>query len=180
MILKLLKILIIFFLINTLILFDILFHTKINSANFLNSLDIVFIFFVYLSSVNPRKPYFYWAVYAFLVADLFHSGIFGVNALSKIVALMIINWLLLNIFTNRSITTAFSAGVISIFTFNILFILISFLAVGFYQESSAYKEIISKSTLISIAVNSVFLTLAYALSSLLSRKMKPEYIGIQY
>ncbi|MFA6548060.1 MAG: hypothetical protein WCT11_03920 [Candidatus Magasanikbacteria bacterium] len=163
-----------FFLANLLILLHlswrIIFHQPIDLLN------IIMAVFLWLIILNPRQSYNLAIIYILLVCELFYTSPFGLEGLSQILALLLANWLLLNVFTNRSLIIVFFTGLITMAAYRIVFILL------LYLNSLIQNHPISISaTLINIFLNetlvtTITLSLFYLISSIFVKRLRPEYI----
>jgi hypothetical protein len=159
---------------NFLVLFKLVWH--ILSGSNLNFLNIILLVFLWLMIFNSQGKFWPYILYTALLSDLFENTPFGVVSISLIFSLIIIHWLLLNIFTNRSLVIVFFSGLISV----ILFRLIFSAAVFFYHLTSnqntglrEYWPFYLKESLITAG----FLTLVYLVSSFFVKKLHPEYVS---
>ncbi len=177
MIKKIIKFILLFLAANLLVLVHILWRTNFN--NYLNLVNILMLFFVWVVIVNPRQNNFWWAIYALLLADLFNPTPFGLQSVSQIAALLFINWLLLNIFTNRSLTIVLFSGVLTIIVYRFIYLLL--LLTNLSVNNQPTINILDSLKIFSAEaiVNSLILGAIYLISSIFVKRLHPEYITVK-
>ncbi len=142
----------------------------------INLLNIVMTVFLWLIVFNPRQQYILIATYTLLVCELFYTSPFGLESFSQISALLLANWLLLNVFTNRSLIIIFFTGLITMIIYRILFILLIYCNSLIQKNSSVIPLALIKIFLNEALITAITLSLFYLISSLFIKRLRPEYI----
>jgi len=175
---KILKNIFIFLLANVLVLLH--FSWRIITVYPWNLPNVIMIVFLWLIILNPREQYILIASYALLVTDLFYSSIFGIESFSQITALLLANWLLLNIFTNRSLTTVFLVGLLTMSMYKIIYIFLTFLNSSLGGQIKPDWIFLSKNFVAESIVTAIVLSIFYLLSSIFIKRLRPEYISSRH
>lgn len=177
MIKKIIKFIILFFAANALVLVHFLWRTHF--SNYLNLINVIIIFFVWIIIVNPRQKNYWWIIYMLLLADLFYSTPFGLQSISQITALLLVNWLLLNIFTNRSLFIVVLNGLLVIVTYRLLYLIL--LSVYYSTNNKGTIDILSSLKIFGTEaiVNALVLGFIYLVSSVFVKRLHPEYVTIK-
>ncbi|EKD43927.1 MAG: hypothetical protein ACD_72C00069G0003 [uncultured bacterium] len=177
MLFKILKRILFFVILNALVLMNINWHTFF--SNYANLLNFPLLFFLTLTIINPKQTHYFGAIYTFILSDLFFSAPFGLYSLSQILALLFINWLLLNVFTNRSLAIVFLNGFLVIMTCRLIYIFLLFLNSTIKNQPIFDWIFTIKIFLIEALVNAVALGVIYFVSLIFVKRLHPEYISIR-
>lgn len=171
---KIIKNIFFFLLANFLIFINLSWH--IIASPKLNLLNITLALLLWVIISNPRGNYWPYILYVAFVNELFEKTAFGITALPLIFTLLFIHWLLLNIFTNRSLVTVFLSGFSAVVMYRLLFIGMNFL----YNSSSdqSVTNIIQLQLfLIEVIFTASVLSLIYLISTFFIKRLHPEYIS---
>lgn len=164
----------IFFLANFLILLHlswrIIFHHPISLLN------IVMTVFLWLIIFNPRQQYIIVATYTLLVCELFYTSPFGLESFSQISALLLANWLLLHIFTNRSVVIIFFTALVTMVVYRTLFILLIYCNSIIQNHTATFSLVLIKTFLNEALITATTLSLIYLISSIFVKRLRSEYI----
>ena len=171
---KIIKNIIFFLLANFLIFFNLSWHIIASPA--LNLLNITLAILLWLIISNPRGNYWPYILYIAFVNELFEKTSFGLTALPLIFTLLFVHWLLLNIFTNRSLITVFLGGFCALILYRLLYITVDFL---FYSavNQSVFESTQLKLFLTEAILTAVLLLLGYSISAFFIKRLHPEYIN---
>ncbi len=172
---KILKNILIFIGINFLIFLHL--NWRNNFGDPIRFFNILMAVFLWLIIYNPRKHYnIFLALYSFLICELFYNTPFGIESFSQIITLLFMNWVLLNVFTNRSTIIVFLTGIVAMIFYRLLFIVLLFLNSSFHNYNNfdifIYTKIFWNETIITTGV----LTLFYLISSIFVKRLHPEYV----
>jgi len=171
---KIIKKILIFLLANCLVLthlsWRIIFHQPIDLLN------IIMTVFLWLIIFNPRQQYVLVATYTLLICELFYTTPFGLESFSQIVALLLANWLLLNIFTNRSLIIIFFTGLISMLVYRLVFILLMYWNSLIQNHPLSFSIILIKIFLNEALITALILSFIYLVTSIFVKRLRPEYI----
>lgn len=171
---KIIQIILFFLLSNFLVFLNLSWH--IIASPTLNLFNIVLAVFLWLIISNPRGNYWPYIIYTLLASDLFESSPFGLISLSMMLSLLVMHWLLLNIFTNRSAIIVFLIGFSSVILYRVLYVISNSLFYVFKNEGSfgwSIATIYLKETILT----AILLTLGYVISSVFIRHLHPEYVN---
>ncbi len=148
----------------------IIFHQPVNFLN------IIMTVFLWLIILNPRQKYILVATYTLLVCELFYTTPFGLESFSQIFALLIANWLLLNVFTNRSLIIVFFTGFVSMVIYRIIFIIFIYWNSLIQNYSNVFSTLLIKMFLSEALITAISLSVIYVATSIFVKRLRPEYI----
>ena len=153
--------------------------------SFLNSLPLYFhyisavlITIVFVLSIGGIRDAFWWVIFFGVLADLYSFSVFGVYIISYLTVLFVLNLLLNNFFTNRSLYSFFILTIIAILIFEILSYLLIYLF-SFIFNSEFLFDInlyLFIQIIIKIFVNLVAVMLIYYILNFISKKLKPVFL----
>ncbi|MBI5221474.1 MAG: hypothetical protein HY979_01575 [Candidatus Magasanikbacteria bacterium] len=166
---KIIKNIFFFLLANFLIFLNLSWHIIVNPAFNLLNFTLAVLLWVIIS--NPRGNYWPYILYVAFVNELFEKTVFGITFLPLIFTLLFVHWLLLNIFTNRSLITVFLSGFSAVVFYRLLFIGSNFL----YYQSLIYIAQL-KLFLTEALFTAIALSLGYLISAFFIKHLHPEYI----
>lgn len=178
MLYKTLKFILTFLSFNFLIAAEITWRSTLN--NYLNVLNLILIIFIFLSCLNPKEPLIRWAIYSFFIIDLFNPTPFGQQSFSLFISLLTTNWLLLNVFTDRSFYMVLLSGFFATIIYRLFYICLSYFSLvihGVYKQEVFFSV---KELLINASVNTAALGIIYAISWLFLRRLHPQYVTVKY
>ncbi|MCX6782174.1 MAG: hypothetical protein NTW66_03615 [Candidatus Magasanikbacteria bacterium] len=141
----------------------------------LNRLNIILISAMWLLIFNKQNK----IVFVFLlslISELFLSTPFGLNTAALLISAAALEWVLLNLLTNRFFTMVFLAGLFGTFLFKASFFSIFLLMKIFGLAEISMNQSVLLSSLIEIVVNAGALTLIYIISLLFVKRLNPKYI----
>ena len=171
---KIIQIIIFFLLSNFLVFLNLSWHI-VASPSF-NLFNIILAVFLWLIISNPRGNYWPYVIYTLFANDLFERSPFGLVSISMLITLFVMHWLLLNIFTNRSVIIVFLIGASSIILYRTLYIISNSLYYAFKNEGSLSWNIVTiylKETILT----AILLSLGYVISTVFIRHLHPEYVN---
>ncbi len=171
---KIIKNIIFFLLANFLIFLNLSWHVIVSPT--LNLLNITLAILLWLIISNPRGNYWPYILYVSFVNDLFEKTTFGITALPLIFTLLFVHWLLLNIFTNRSLITVFLSGFSAVILYRLLFIGSNFLYYSFSNQTlinTTQLKLFSTEALFTASI----LCFGYLISAFFVKRLHPEYIS---
>ncbi|GEM_PF-4241740 len=148
----------------------IIFHQPISLLN------IIMIVFLWLIVFNPRQRQILIATYILLVCELFYTSPFGLESFAQISALLIANWLLLNIFTNRSLIIVFFTSLVTMIIYRIIYIILTYFSSLIQNHHVTFSSILIKTFLNEALITAGTLSMIYLISSIFIKRLRPEYI----
>jgi len=92
-----------------------------------HKLNLVLIALVFILIFNSYQKALQWAVGLGLLIDLYSFLPFGFYTINLIIVLLIINFLLTNVFTNKSFYSVLILIILATFFYNLIFIIFSYL-----------------------------------------------------
>jgi cell shape-determining protein MreD len=167
------------FLNSLLILFLFIFQVSFISAlpGYFSNINILLIFLVYLLMISNLTIALAYAIVLGALMDIFSFYFFGSYLSGFIFSIIIVNFLLINFFTNRSLYTflalIISASILSFFFVavvnNIFSVFSGDFLILFNKEFfiSAMKQLI---------LNSIFMILIFYLTNFLNNSFKPVFL----
>ena len=142
-----------------------------------NYINILFVIMIWPLIFSEKKRLLTLAVPLTFFMELFSSAPFGINIVSIICSLIFVRWLLLNLFTNRSIYIVFLAGLFVTITYRLLFMLFLFGASLIQHHNNfSFSIFLFINALWSSFLTAVLLVLAYTMMSIYRRRFNPGYI----
>jgi len=167
------------FLNSILIIFLLIFQISFISSlpGVFSNINILLIFLVYMLMISNLSSALIYAIALGALMDIFSFSFFGAYLGSYIFSIIIVNFLLVNFFTNRSlyafIALIISASILSFFFItiisNIIFIFSGDLLISFNKQffSSVLEQLI---------LNSIFMVLIFYLTNFLSNSFRPVFL----
>lgn len=172
---SIIKKIITFFLANVLILLHLTWRITFHQP--IDLLNIVILIFLWLIILNPHRQFILAATYTLLVCELFYTSPFGLESFAQISALLFSNWLLLYVFTNRSLVIVFFVGFITMAMYRVTYIiLIFFNSIIQNKTTEIYSVPVLTIFLKEALITTLTLTIVYLISSLFIKRLRPEYI----
>lgn len=167
-----------------LLLIIILFATQILISNLLpepfNKINIILITMMAALIFSFAKNFFPYLFGLSLLTELFHVTPFGFMTASLLVSMFILEWLLVNVLTNRFFLIVFIAGIIGVFTYRLFYIFLSYL----WRVIAGGSFVLNTGALFGFGaetvINASTLTLIYIAASLFFRKLNPRYVIKDY
>lgn len=89
-----------------------------------NHINVIFLAILWLIILSVSKDALMVSLPLAFLLELYTSQFFGIYSLSLIISLSVINWFLMNIFTNRSIYIMFLSCFFGLFLYKFLFIVL--------------------------------------------------------
>ena len=170
---KIIKNILFFLLVNFLIFFNLSWHIIANPT--LNLINIILGVLLWTIVSNPQGHYWPHILYTVLVNDLFEKTSFGITALAMIITLVFVHWVLLNIFTNRSLITVFLSGLGAAILYRVLFVIFIFLR--YSSAPTIISSDILKIFFIESILTAVVLSFGYLISAFFVKHLHPEYVN---
>jgi len=144
----------------------------------LNQINIIFVAMAWLLILTGRaNVLWYGAPLAFLI-EVFGSSQFGLNSLLLLFSFLLIFWLLINYFTNRSLLIVMLLGVIGMTFYRSCYILYHLIFTSGEENINWSLGGIFSLYGIEIIVTTITLTLFYLLTTIFIKKLNPSYISI--
>lgn len=163
-----------FFLANFLIILHLSWRTIFHQP--IDLLNIIMIVFLWLIVFNPRQRYILVAIYVLLICELFYTSPFGLESFAQISALLIANWLLLNIFTNRSLIIVFFIGLITMIIYRLIYIILTYCNSLIHNHQITFSSILIRTFFNEALITACILSLIYLISSIFIKRLRPEYV----
>lgn len=171
---RIIKNIVFFLLANFLIFFNLAWHIAGNPI--LNLFNIILASLLWIIISDTHGNYWLNILYIACVNEFFQKTAFGLTALPLIFTLIFMHWLLLNIFTNRSLITVFLSGLSAVLIYRLLFVISNFLYYSSKNESLINMEII-KTFLAESLFTASLLALVYLISAFFVKRFHPEYVS---
>lgn len=171
---KIIKNIFFFLLANFLIFLNLSWHIIASPAFNLVNINLAILLWVIIS--NPRGNYWPYILYVAFVNELFEKTAFGITILPLILTLLFIHWLLLNIFTNRSLITVFLSGFSAVVLYRLLFICTNFIYYS-YPGQTLTNSTELELFLVEVVLTATTLSLIYLISAFFIKRLHPEYIS---
>jgi hypothetical protein len=137
--------------------------------------NFLFLMMIWLTIAIGTTQVLWLTLLPAFIIELFSSTPFGLQSIAIVVSIAILNWILLNVFTNHSVLIVLLAGLVGIIIYRSIFVVFYFLS-AFLDSTFS----ITSQTLIDWGWEAFFttlwLTLFYVISSLFIKKFKPHYI----
>lgn len=155
----------------------IIFLAHIVSANIfpypLNHLNIIFVSLLLMMVFGNRRVIWY-ALFISFLSELFVSTPFGINTAALMITLIGLNWVLLNLFTNRTVFIVILTSLFSLLIYRVIYVAI-LAVVYFFTDLSAFyiTSAMAYDFGVEIVVNTVISILTYLLLSIFIRRRKP-------
>ena len=144
-----------------------------------NHINVVLIVFLWLIIYSGSARVLWLALPLAFLLELFVSFPFGLTSSALIITLMIMYWILRNIFTNRSLFIVFFAGFLGIaifrFSFLMILLLINLFNPGF---TLSWPEVLTN-IFYEVILTAALFFLIYLLTALFFRRLNPKYISYQ-
>ena len=146
----------------------------------LNYFNLTFLFLSATIIIWPQKNNLWLVIPTMLLIEIFSVKPFGINTISLFLSLLITNWLLLNIITNRSILIVLFSGIFSLTLYRLFYYLL-LLANQLIEHGGnlIWSEIVLNwlwecTTTISVLV------LFYIITNLFTKRFNPSYIVLDH
>lgn len=125
-----------------------------------NYLNIIFITAISLLIFNKKNLFFY-IFFISLLLELFMSTPWCLNTVALILSFIVIDWILLNLLTDRSVVTVLITSLVGMILYRIIFL--SLLAVWnfIFSTTLIFDKTIFLDTLIISVVNTIAIILIY-------------------
>jgi hypothetical protein len=112
------------------------------------------------------------------IVELFSSSPWGIATLSLLLALSVMSWLLIRIFTNHSLLIVGLSGIVGMFLYRIVFIILElFFSVLLHQEIFSFSREIGIEWILEIIFTAGGLTILYGITAHFSKRLKPHYVA---
>jgi hypothetical protein len=162
----------------------ILFITQVFVSNLLptpfNKINIILLTMMAVLIFSIAKNFFPYLFGLSLLTELFHVTPFGFMTASLLVSMFVLEWLLINVLTNRFFLIVFIAGLVGVSSYRLFYIILSY----FWRITAGGSFMLNTSALLGfgleILINAATLTLIYIAASLFLRKLNPRYVINDY
>ncbi|MFA5127584.1 MAG: hypothetical protein WC457_01095 [Patescibacteria group bacterium] len=170
--------------ISRILFMTILFIIQIFISNLLpvpfNKINVILLAMMAALVFSIAKDFLPYLFGLSLLTELFHVTPFGFMTASLLVSMFILEWLLVNVLTNRFFMIVFIAGIIGVFSYRLFYIILSY----FWRAIAEGSFVINSAALLGfgqeIIMNASALTLIYIAASLFLRKLNPRYVINDY
>lgn len=167
------------FLNSLLVLFLFTFQVSFISAlpGYFSNINILLIFLIYLLIISNLSTAIIFAIAFGALMDIFSFNIFGAYLGAFVFSIILVNFLLVNFFTNRTLY-AFLALIVSASILNFLFLIIINNVFSIFVGDSLiiFNQEFFSSAAKQIVLNSVFMILIYYLTNFLNNRFKPVFL----
>ena len=145
----------------------------------LNSINTLLLITIFLLSTNPKTKTLLFALTIAFVVELYSSTYFGILLSAFLASSMVVHWVLLNIFTNRSIYMIWLTGVMGVIIYRAWFLLIwIFINIITKTDFTVGVEFL-QNLFWEALLTSTLLVLIYTLTITFGKKLRPDYIVIK-
>lgn len=141
-----------------------------------NRLNIIFITAM-CTLLFQKKTKFIWHIFILaLITELFLASPFGLATGTLFIAIATMDWILLNLLTNRFFLIIFIAGFLGMFIYRFSYLII-YSALHYIADLSfSISQAVIYDFFIEILINAVVLTFIFQLSTLMIKKLNPKYL----
>ena len=158
----------------------LIFALHVAAANLLpyplNRINVILISAMWLLIFNRENKIVY--IFALsLISELFLSTPFGLNTFAILIACAALEWILLNILTNRFFFMVFLAGLIGAFLFKASFFALFFALKIFGLAAMTMNQTVIINALIELLINAAALMIIYLISLLFVKRYNPKYVS---
>ncbi len=145
---------------------------------YLNSLNLILIFLVFLLETKTFKIPFIWAFTAGFLMDLYYFNIPGNYLFSLLISLFLMNFLLKNFFTNRSLYSYLALIFFGNLIFKIIWYFYNFVLSFILKNNVAYtfNFLFFKKELISLGINILAVAIGFYIISFIGSNFKPVFL----
>jgi len=141
-----------------------------------NRLNVIFISAMCVLLFQKKDSFIWYIFILSLVAELFYSSPFGLNTATLFFAIIVMDWLLLNLLTNRFILTIFVAGLLGMLIYRTAYLLLFSALSKIVNLSFSINMPVIYDFLLEAIINALVLTIIFYISSLLLKKSNPKYL----
>lgn len=157
-----------------------LFVLQIAVANILpppwSRLNLIFIAAMLIMIFNRQNNFIWYLFGLSLVSEFFHSSPFGFNTAALCVSIAALDWLLMNILTNRFFPIVFIAGIAGIIVYRATYLVIAALSHFIFGTAFELNSPLMLDFLFEMLINAFALTVFYFLPALFVKKLNPRYL----
>jgi hypothetical protein len=141
-----------------------------------NRLNVIFIAAM-CALLFQKQTKFIWYIFILsLVGELFHSSPFGLVTGTLFMSLAIMDWVLLNLLTNRFFLIIFVAGFFGMIIYRVFYLTIFFILHQIADFSFSLSRAVIYDFLIEALINAAVLTIIFLIPTLLIKKLNPKYL----
>ncbi len=159
----------------------IIFIINIGIANLLpqpwNHINLIILIAIWLLIFRNQFEFIRYLFVLSIISELFHSTPFGLNTAALIITVAALDWLLLNLLTNRFFLIVFVAGVLSIIIYRLTAILLLYLSSFIIGGSVNLSQSFLLTLFLEALVNGVILVIAYLVPTIYTKKFNPSYLN---
>ncbi|HLD61144.1 MAG TPA: hypothetical protein VJA27_03385 [Patescibacteria group bacterium] len=143
----------------------------------LNSINSIFVAMIWLM-LYTNTARVLWLVIPFaLLTEIFSSLPFGFQSIALFTSLTIVNFLLVNFFTNRSVYIIFFIGLSSVFTYHVLLRFMLFVHSLITKTVFTLPRQMLFSIMSEVLLTSLVLVLLYLLTARRLKRLNPTYLS---
>lgn len=166
------------------LIMTLLFAAQIFVANILpnpfNKINIVMLTMMSVLIFAISDKFFPYLFGLSLLTELFHVTPFGFITASLLIAMFALEWLLVNVLTNRFFMIVFIAGIIGVIAYRLVFIILMYL----WRVIADGSFDLNTGALIGFGmeavINATALTVIYSTASIFVKKLNPRYVIKDY
>jgi rod shape-determining protein MreD len=142
------------------------------------NINLIIIALVFILGLGSFNLAFWWAVGSGFLLDLFSFMPFGINLFCLLTALLLVNFLLTNFFTNRSLYSFLVLNFFYTLIFRFFLITSNYLADSFVKKDFAinYNLNFFIDELSALILNFIIVVIVFYLLSFLSSRFKPVFL----
>lgn len=141
-----------------------------------NKINLILLASIWLLIFRDNFNFIYYAFALSILSEFFHSTPFGLNTAALIITVIIFDWLLLNLLTNRFFLIVTVAGTLSVVVYRLITLILIYIWNIFSDGSVLLGESFYLDLLWESAVNGAVLTIAYLVPILFFKKLNPRYL----
>lgn len=142
-----------------------------------NHINIILILFLWFIIYNGHDRILWLVLPLAFLLELFVSFPFGLTSAALLLTLIMMHWLLVNFFTNRSLYIVFLAGFLGITIFRFSFIIFLLIVNLFNADFTISWPEILTNILYEITLTTGVFFLFYLLTRLFFKRLNPKYIS---
>jgi len=143
-----------------------------------NHIHVVYIALLWLLLYTGSSIALWVAVVLSFFLELFVTTPFGVNTISLVGSLMVVSWFLLNVLTNRSITTVLSASLMGLVLYRLFFLIILSVVINLARSQGWPGKEMIINMIWEILLSAASLALIYFVSSRFIKRLNPAYVNV--
>lgn len=129
--------------------------------------------------VNPTFAWLWFVLIAATLENAFLSTALAVNLLPLIISFILLRWLTLNVFTNKSVTITAFLSCLFFLIYRMLFLLLSALNTYWFATWAINYNLIFNRCLLEMSLSSALVIIAHFIGKLFLKNLRPEFVAMK-